>query len=323
MKFTWKILMLFAGLTAAWCTIPAMAQPYPNRPVRIVVPFAAGGAADLVARLVAEEMRKDLGVPVVVDNRPGANGVIGTEAVASAAPDGYTLLFGTNTTHAAAPALFKRLPFDPNKDFRAVALVARTPFVLLVRSGGSLKTPEELVAWMKKNPAAANYAYSNSTSQVAAAAFSKKANVPATAVPYKGETAAITDVVGGAVAYTFVSVAAARPFLETRRVRAIAITSSTRSSLMPDTPPLSEAGFPGMETIAWAAFFAPANTPNEIVQRQSVAVERALAQPGMKAQLARHGSDLEYLPPQKTDAFAREQVKVWTMKIRDAGIEPQ
>lgn len=320
MKFIWKLSI--AGLIAAWCSVPAIAEPYPARPVHIVVPFATGGG-DVVVRLLAEEMRKDLGVPVVVENRPGASGQIATEAVARAAPDGYTLLFGSNTTHAAAPALFKKLPFDPIKDFRAIALAAKTPLVLLVRNEGNLTTLGELAAWMKKNPAAANYAYSHSSSQVASASFVRQANVAATAVPYKGEIAAVTDVIGGAVAFTFVTVAAARPFLEAKRARAIAITSLKRSALMPDSPSVLEAGFPGMETIAWAAFFAPANTPNEIIQRLSASVERALAKPSMRPNLASHGSEPEYMPPQKTTEFVKTQLEIWGTKIRDAGIEPQ
>ncbi|MBD9433537.1 MULTISPECIES: Bug family tripartite tricarboxylate transporter substrate binding protein [Achromobacter] len=321
-----RMRMLFMpvlALLATWSASSALAQPYPVRPVRIVVPFAAGGAADIVGRLLAEEMRKDLGVAVMVENRGGANGLIGTEAVATAAPDGYTLLFGTNTTNAAAPALFKQLPFDPAKAFRAVALVARTPFVLVVRGDGSMNTLGELVAFMKQNPAAANYAYSNSTAQVAGAFFAKQANVPMTAVPYKGEAAAITDVVVGEVAFAFASVAAVRPFLDSKRVRALAVTSRARSALLPDIPSIVEAGFPDAETVAWAAVFAPAGTPDEIVQRQSASLERALAQPAMKRQLARHGSEVDYLPLQKTDEFVRDQFEVWGAKIRAAGIEPQ
>ncbi len=200
MWIKWRCSLLVAGLVTACLAAPAIAESYPARPVHMVVPFAAGGGADIIARLLAEEMRKDLGVPVLIENRPGASGLIGAEAVARALPDGYTLLFTTNTTHAAAPALFKKLPFDPIRDFRPIAVAARGPFVLLVRQESSLKTPGELVEWMKRNPAQANYAYSNSTSQVAAASFVKSANLPANAVPYKGATAAITDVIGGTAA---------------------------------------------------------------------------------------------------------------------------
>lgn len=319
-----RLLKLFAGVLAVACAWAgqASAADYPDRPIRVVIPFAAGGGGDINGRVVIDEMKSALGATMLVDNRPGAGATIGAEQVARAAPDGYTLLFTTGTSHSAAPALFKKVPFDPIKDFAPVALVNTGPLLLLVDSKAPVRDVKELLSWMKANPARAFYGYSSSTSRVAGNELTKRSGMPITAVPYNGASQVMTDLAGGAVGFTFVDIAAARPFLEGKRLRAIAVTSLRRTASFPEIPSVAESGFPGFETIAWAGFFAPAGTPGAIVNKLSESVRVALEKTRVRAHLISTGEP-HYLPPAEMAKFVQAQLVFWTQKIRDAGIEPQ
>lgn len=319
-----RLLNLFAGalmMAGAWSG-QAFAADYPERPIKVVVPFAAGGGADVNGRVVIDEMKSVLGATMLVENRPGAGATIGAEQVARAAPDGYTLLFTTGTSHSAAPALFKKLSFDPIKDFTPVALVNTGPLMLLVNSSSPVRDLKELLAWMKANPAHAFYGYSSSTSRVAGNEIAKRSGIPLTAVPYNGASQVMTDLAGGAVGFTFVDIAAARPFLEGKRLKAIAVTSLQRTASFPEIPTVAESGFAGFETIAWAGFFAPAGTPSAIVNKLSASVRVALEKTRVRVHMIAAGEPA-YLPPAEMARFVQAQLVFWTQKIREAGIEPQ
>lgn len=315
---------LVLGLSMALAFQAGALAAYPDRVVQMVVPFAAGGGADIVARMMAEDMKTTLGTSVVVDNRPGAGATIGATHVARAASDGYTLLFTTGTTHAAGPALFKKLPFDPVKDFTPVALLTKSPLILLVGADSPVQTLAQLLELLKANPAKASYGHSSSTSHVAGSSLIKQANIPVTAVPYNGASQVMTDLVGGSIAFTFVDIPAARPFLAGKRVKAIAITSLERSEAVPGVPTVAESGFAGFETTAWSGVFAPAGTSSDIVEKLSASLKTALGKPGIRTRLLTLGAgEPSYLPPAEMASFVKTQIKVWAEKIRDAGIEPQ
>ncbi|MFJ4291799.1 Bug family tripartite tricarboxylate transporter substrate binding protein [Cupriavidus sp. NPDC089707] len=315
---------LTLGMSLALLSAGSALAAYPERVIRMIVPFAAGGGADIVARMLAEDMRSSLGVSVLVENLPGASATIGATRVARAAPDGYTLLLTTGTTHSAGPALFKKLPFDPIKDFTPVALITKAPLVLLVDANAPVRTLDQLLTWLRANPSRASYGHSSSTSHVAGSSLVKRAGLPVTAVPYNGATQVMTDLAGGSIGFTFVDLAAARSFLATGRVKAIAVTSLQRSTAMPDVPTVAESGLPGFETIAWSGIFAPAGTPAAAVETLSAAVRKTLSSNSIRNQLTKLGSgEPSYLPPAEMASFVKAQLSVWTEKIREAGIEPQ
>ena len=306
------------------CTGGAIAQTWPAKPVRIVTAFGTGSASDLVARLLAEELQGAYRQPFVVENRPGASGILAAEAVARAPADGYTLFLSTNTAHSANPHLFKKLPYDPIASFTPIARVCYFPFVLAVNASLPVKSVGELVALGRASNARVSYAYGNSTGQIAGAAFASLTRMQAVAVPYKSTPQALTDLVGGQVDFMFVDLASSQAYLRAGRLRLLAITSAQRSPQMPELPTLAAAAsLPDFDLSAWVGILAPANLPRDLTAGLSMEINRALARKEVVDRLTALGADVAPAPAQELDRYMREQLEAWGRKVRDAGITPE
>lgn len=301
----------------------ASAQPYPSKPITIVVPFAAGSGTDSITRIIGQYLQTALNQSVVVENKVGASGVLAATYVARAAPDGYTLLMATNSTHSANPHLFKSLGYDPVKDFAPVARAGSYVFMLVVNPDIPAKTLPELVAYAKANPGKLTYASGNTTGIVAGETLKSKAGIDVLHIPYKSTPPAINDVLGGRVSMMFIDLAPGLQHVRAGTMRPLAVTTKERSALLPDLPSLSEAGIPGYDVTSYAALFAPAGTPKEIVDRLNAEVQKIIANPEAKARIAVTGFDAFSGPPETLASFVQAELMNWGRLIKDAGIEPQ
>ena len=303
----------------------AWSQSYPARPVRIIVPFPAGGGADIFARLIGRKLGENLGQSFVVDNRAGASGIIGCEAVARSAPDGYTLLMGTTGTHTTNPAVFSKLPYDSIKDFAPVSLVAESPFVLLVHPSLPVKNVKELIQLAKSRPGELNYASSGlgSSSHLGFELFNSMAGIKAMHVPYKGLGPASADTIAGNITMTWDSITASGPLIKAKRLRALGIGSAKRSSLLPDVPTISESGLTGFELGSWYAFFAPAATPLETIRNLQREVVKAIAAPGMREQFAVLGAEPVGGTPEELAAVVQRDLVKWAKVAREAKVKAE
>jgi tripartite-type tricarboxylate transporter receptor subunit TctC len=312
---------LAALLLAAFATGEARAL-YPERAIRIVVPFAPGGGTDVVARTLAQEMAKDLGVSVIIENKPGAGTIIGTQAVAVSAPDGYTLLMGT-FSHAVNSSLSANLPYDPHKDFAALALIARSFNMVVVNPKSTLQTIADLIAAAKANPDKLSYGTFGvgTSAHLAGELFKDMAKVNLTAVPYKGAAPAITDLIGGQIQVMFTTVASAASLVEAGQLRAIAVTSAERSPAFPKLPTVAEAGVPGYAAESWYGLFAPARTPADIVERLNKSAALAVQSDPFKRLGVNEGLVVITRPPEELDRYVRGEEKRWRRVIEDAGIK--
>jgi tripartite-type tricarboxylate transporter receptor subunit TctC len=309
---------------AALLATPALAQAWPAQPVRGIVPFAAGSATDTVARLFAERMRDSLGQPVVVENRAGASGLIGAEAVARAAPDGYTVLFATNSTNAAANALFRRVPFDMERDFAPVSLMASVPLLVAVSATSPYRTLADLLNAARARPEALSYAEASSSQRVAAAMLTAQAGVRMLHVPYRSSPNAVQDLISGRVDLFIADQAVILPGVQGGQLRALGITTRTRSAQLPDVAPVAEQGLPDYELFAWFALMVPAATPAGPIGRLNAAVRAAAGDATLRERLgAGLGMQLTPSTPEEAIAFVRAETVKWTNAIRAAGIEPQ
>ena len=300
------------------------AQAYPSKPVRIIVTFAAGGGTDLAARTVAPKLSEGLGQSIVVENRAGANGAVGADALAKSPADGYTLMVGAAGTLAVAPHLGK-LPFDTFKDFAPVSLLATSPFIVTVNPGVKAESLKELIALAKANPGKLTFGSSGTggAPQLATELFKSMAGVNLLHVPYKGLGPAITDLLGGQINVIFADVGLVTAHIKSARLRGLAVTGSTRSATVPDLPTIAEAGVPGYAAGTWYGLFAPAGTPPAIVARLSEETRRALAHPDVRASLAAQGVDPAGNTPEQFAAFVRDEHAKWGRVIRDAGIKAE
>jgi tripartite-type tricarboxylate transporter receptor subunit TctC len=300
----------------------ALAQPYPSKPVKLVVPFPAGSATDQIARVIGQELQGALGQPFVVDNKPGAQGTIAAESVARSAPDGYTLMVTTNTPQAAAPALFKQLRYDPVKDFQPIARLGTISFMLMVPADFPAKNFKEFLAHAKANPGKLSAGYGSAGSQVSQAMLRSMGKIEFVDVPYKGLPQAITDVMGGAISFTFADLANALAQQKGGKLRGLAVTSEKRSPLAPDVPAIAEE-LRGYELIAWFALMAPAGTPKEIVASLHGVTAKALAKPDVVARFATLGTDIAPMDPAQLEAFIKSEITKWARMAKEAGIQPQ
>ena len=300
----------------------AGAQTYPDKPIRVLVPFAAGSGTDILARIVTEEMRASMGANFVIDNRAGASGQIAAELVAKANPDGYTLLLSTNTPHSANPFLFKKLSYDPVKDFAAVSRMIYYVFILVVNPNSGIKTVPELIANIKANPGKNSYAFGNSTGQVNGAYFVSAAKLDSLPVPYKSTPPAMTDLIAGQVQWMFVDAASSQGHIKSGRLRAIAVMSDKRSDIFPDLPAVGET-VPGFDTVPWAGMFAPAGTPKAVINRLNAEIVKAINKPAVNQRLADAGLAPGPSTPAELDLFVKQQLAAWGKKIKDAGIQPE
>ncbi|MFN9774040.1 MAG: Bug family tripartite tricarboxylate transporter substrate binding protein [Burkholderiales bacterium] len=302
----------------------AFAQPYPNKPIRAVVPFAAGSATDQIGRAFAEKMSQLLGQQVVIDNKPGANGMIGADAVAKAAPDGYTILFGTNSTNAALKYLMKKLPYDQDTAFAPVAYIGSVPLMVAVNNDFPAKTLKEFVDLAKAKPGQVSFAYASTSQQVSSEMLSSMAGVKMNPVPYKSGPAAMTDLIGGTVNMFTADFAVTVPQHKAGKIRGLAVTSTKRSAAVPELPTVNEAlGLKDYELIAYFAIFAPAGTPREVIVRLNEAANRAAADKEILDKFAPNGFVVEPGTPEALAARNRSETAKWEKAIREAGIEQQ
>jgi len=313
---TLAALLVFAATAAS-------AQPYPSKPITIVVPFAPGSGTDSITRIIAQYLQSALGQSVIVENKVGASGVLAATYVARAAPDGYTLLMATNSTHSANPHLFKKLDYDPVKDFTPVARLGSYVFMLVVNKDVPANTLPELVAYAKANPGKLTYASGNTTGIVAGETFKHKAGVDILHVPYKSTPPAINDVLGGRISMIVIDMAPGLEHVRAGNFRALAVTTKQRSALLPDLPSFAEAGIEGYDVTSYAALFAPAGTPKEIVDKLNAAIQKIIADPEAKKRIAVTGFDAFSGPPESLASFVQSELVNWGKLIKDAGIEAQ
>ena len=298
------------------------AKNYPDRPVRLIVPWPAGGGTDIFARAISEKLRQSLGQPFLVENRPGASGNNGASTVVRAAPDGYTIMIGTITL-ATNPALYKSLDFDATKDLATVTLVAGVPHMLVVNPSIPAKNVKELIALVKREPGKKSYASAGvgSPFQIAAELFKETAGVDILHVPYKGGAPAVADVIGNHVDMTFANLVAVLPQAKSGQVRALAVTSAQRSSAAPDVPTIAEAGLPGYEFTSWFGVLAPAGTPPGIIKKLNAEIVKALRSPEISTRLSAEGADLIAGTPEEFNSFLKSETAKWAKVIRAAGIQ--
>ncbi|WP_457587212.1 Bug family tripartite tricarboxylate transporter substrate binding protein [Ensifer canadensis] len=313
----------FTALTVFGSGIQANAQGFPDRAVTLVVPFAAGGSTDVVARIVAQKMSEDLGQQVIVQNVAGAGGNLGADNVARADPDGYTILMGTVATHALNPLILKTKPYDPEKDFAPISLLVVVPNVLVVNPELPAKTVEELLALLKAKPD--EYAYASSGNgtplHLSGELFKKMAGVNMQHIPYKGAGPALNDVIGNQVPIMFDNLPSSSGHIKAGTLRALAVTTSERAPSFPDVPTVAEAGIPGYETYTWNALFAPANTPEPVVARLNEAANKALADPAVVERMKEFSATIVGSTPEELGAHVKAELAKWTPVVRDANIQ--
>jgi len=309
------------GLVLALVAALAAAQTYPTKPIRLVVPFPPGGATDILARDVAQKLTEAWGQSVIVDNRPGAGGNIGSELVAKSAPDGYTLEMGTVGTHAINASLYAKMPYDHVKDFTPVILVAGVPNVLVVNPSLPANSVAELIAYAKANPGKLNFASSgNGTSiHLSGELFKVMAGVQITHIPYKGSAPALQDLVGGQVQMMFDNLPPSLPQIKAGKLRALAVTSAARASALPDVPTLAESGLPGFEASSWFGILAPAGTPAPIVAKLNAEIARYLATPEAKEKLAKQGANAAGGTPDDFAKHIAAETAKWAKVVKDSG----
>ena len=309
------------GIFFALVTALAHAQTYPTKPIRLVVPFPPGGATDILARDVAQKLTEAWGQSVIVDNRPGAGGNIGSELVAKSAPDGYTLEMGTVGTHAINASLYAKMPYDHVKDFTPVILVAGVPNVLVVNPAVPANSVAELVAYAKANPGKLNFASSgNGTSiHLSGELFKVMAGVQITHIPYKGSAQALQDLLAGQVQLMFDNLPPSLPQIKAGKLRALAVTSATRAPALPDVPTLAESGLPGFEASSWFGILAPAGTPAPIVAKLNAEIAKYLATPEAKEKLLKQGANPAGGTPEDFAKHIAAETAKWAKVVKDSG----
>ena len=300
----------------------ALAQGYPTHPVKIVVPYPPGSAPDQVGRIVAQGLQESLGQPFIIDNRSGALGGLGTGEVARATPDGYTILLTTNTPHAANAALFKKLQYDPVKDFSPIVRVITTSMMLLVKTDFPATNLKEFIAYAKAKPGGLTAGYGSAGTQVSIAKLKTGGNFKTVDVPYKGVPLAINDVLGGQIDFTYGDFAVGLAQIKGGKMKSLGVTSLKRTPLAPDVPAIAEE-LPGFETILWFGLVAPAGTPRDIVTKLHDTVAANLAKPEVKSRLGNMGLEASPLTPEQFAEFIKSEIAKWAREARAAGIEPQ
>lgn len=321
-NFAFIVLM---GAALSMAPLFATAQTYPAKPIRLVIPYAPGGAAGAVGRILADKMAASIGQPVLVDHRPGGGTLIGNEYVAKSAPDGYTLVMGTVTSHAMVTALNIRVPYDPEKDFAPISLIASLPFVLVAHPSVPVKSVRDLVAMAKTRPGHFTFGSAgNATSNhLAGELFKAKAGISMLHIPYRGSAPALADLLGGQISLMFDLTATALPQIASGRVRALAITSPKRSPMAPDLPTMAEAGVPGVEVVSWFGILAPAGTPPAIVNFLHAEIVKAMQSPEVRTVMAGLGAEAITNTPQEFATYISTERAKWAEVVHKAGIKPE
>jgi tripartite-type tricarboxylate transporter receptor subunit TctC len=298
------------------------AQSYPNKPVKLIVPFAAGGPIDVMGRLIAQRLSSDLGQQVVVDNRPGASGAIGTRAAASAEPDGHTLLIGSVTTLVTGPLISRNVGYDPGRDFIPVALLASAPFALVVAPRVPANTLRELIAYARANPGKLNFGTPVGTlAHLTGELFRIRTGIDIVIIPYKGAATAVTDLIAGQVDLTFEPTSVLVAHVHDGKVRPLAVTGSARSPQLPDVPTMIEGGLANFVSYSWTGVVAPARTSERIVDRLNRAITQGLQSPEMSSNLERLGAQAKAGSPQDFAAFIAEETQKWGAIVKASGIK--
>jgi tripartite-type tricarboxylate transporter receptor subunit TctC len=317
-----KTLLRIAAATAcAGAAALACAQGYPAKPVRLIVPYPPGGGTDIFARLVGAKLTEALGQPFVIEQRPGAAGVIGADAAAKSAPDGYTIVIGQASNLAINASLMKKLPYDPVRDFAPITRVAMSPNLLVVHPSLPVRSVKDLVSLAKARPGAINYASAGNGSpgHLAAEYFRKIANIDVVHIPYKGATPAMLDVIAGHVSYYFTSPVSAQPFVAAGRLRQVAVTSAKRFPPLPDVPAIAEAGYKDIDMVAWWGLLAPAGTPADVISRLHGAAVKALNAPDLKERLASQRAMVYTDTPAEFAAYVKSEIANWAKVVAASG----
>ncbi|HEX9397242.1 MAG TPA: tripartite tricarboxylate transporter substrate binding protein [Burkholderiales bacterium] len=303
----------------------AQGQAFPSKPIRIVIPFVAGGSSDIVGRAIGSKFQEILGQPAVVENKPGANGAIAAEFVAKSDPDGYTVLVGSIGVFSINAALFKDLRYNPVRDFAPISLVVTTPNVLITKPALAANSMKELVDEAKKSPGKLSYCSSGtgSSDHLTAELLNQLAGISALHVPYKGGAACQTDIMGGQVDVSFQNLGAVTNYIKGNRMKALAVTAKTRHPQLPNVPTVGEAGFPGLVVTSWQAAAAPAKTPREVVAKLNEATVRALRSPDVSERMNQIGFDVVASSPEEFGRFMKDEVERWTTVVNRGGIKPE
>ncbi|WP_127803112.1 tripartite tricarboxylate transporter substrate binding protein [Hydrogenophaga sp. NH-16] len=315
---------VIAAAAATLACTAALAQTYPDKPIKAVVPFAAGSATDQIGRAFAQKMQEALGQPIVIDNKPGVNGMLGADAVAKAAPDGYTILIGTNSTNAALKSLMKQLPYDQDKAFAPVAYMGSVPLIIAVNPDVPAKTLKELVDMAKAKPKSINFASASTSQLVSTEMLAGMAGIELTNVPYKSGPAAMTDLIGGVVQMFSADFAVMLPQVKAGKVRGLAVTSTKRSPAVPELPTVNEAlGLKDYELIAYFAMYVPAGTPADVIAKLNKAANAAANSKEVQEKFAGIGFAVEPGTPEDLAKRGVNETAKWAKAIKDAKIEPQ
>jgi tripartite-type tricarboxylate transporter receptor subunit TctC len=303
----------------------ARAQSWPTRPIHIIVSSGAGGTADILARVIGERLAAVLGVPVIIEDRPGAAGHLGAGSVARAEADGYTLLMSGSPTHSVAPHLFKNLTYDPMRDVPPVAMIAVAPNLLVVNASLPVTSLQDLIALAREKPGQLTYssAGTGTSGHLAAELLKSMARIDASHVPYKSGPEAVSAVLSGNVTFVFFTVPSVLPQVEAGKLRALAITSAARSQLVPNVPTVAEVGFPDFEVLAWYALFAPRETPKPIVERLSAEIEKIVRLPEIQTKMIQLGMEPRYMNPEQLTSFVAVESPKWGALLRASGATPE
>lgn len=316
---------LFAAAALLAAAQAPLAQTWPAKPVKLVAPYAAGGPVDVSARILATKLQGLLGQPVLVENKPGAGGNLGADFVAKSAPDGYTLVMGAIATHAINPSLMANLPYDPIKDFRHVALVVQVPNVLVTNVDVPAKSVKELIAYARERPGRLDFASGStgSTGHLAGELFKTMTGTYMVHIPYKGSAPAVTDLLAGRVHLMFDNLASALPNIKAAKVRALAVTTTRRSTFLPELPTLDESGLKGFDMTTWWGVMAPGKTPQAVVERLNTEIFRALEAPEVKERLRAMGSEPGAIrSPEQFTAFVEAERTLYARLVRQSGAKP-
>ena len=325
MKLNRRVLAASIASLAFLSPLSSLAQAgYPNKPIRVIVPFAAGSTTDIIARAIADKMSQSMGQQLVIDNRGGASGTIGQAAVAQSAPDGYTIMIHSSS-HTVSPSTFAKLPFDTVADFAGVTPISSTPNVLVISPSKNIKTLQELLASARAKPGSMNFASAGqgSATHLNAEKFKLAAKIEATNIPFKGSAEAVTEVMAGRVDYYFSPIAPVIGQIRNGQLVPLAVGSPKRASALPQVPTTAEAGVPGSEFNFWIGMMVPAKTPREIVNRLHDEVVKALNTPEVKERFAALGADAWTLPPEQFDAYIKDEIKSNAVLVKAAGLEIQ
>ena len=325
MKFLFvRVSIVFIAFIANVSAVSAQSQPYPNKPIKIISPFATGGIADTFSRVVGQGLSESLGQPVVVENKTGGGGNIGADFVAKAPADGYTLVMGNIGSHAVNPYLMKNMPYDPLKDFEPVAYVLDAEGLLVVNPTIPVKNVNELIAYVKARPGQVSYGSGGmgTTSHLAGELFKSLAKVDMTHIPYKGNAPAITDLIGGQTQVMFATMPTVLPYVKTDKLKALAVIGSSRASSLPDMPTVAET-LPGFDVSNWIGIFAPAGTPKPIINKLNAEIIKIMQQPAVQKRLETEGAKFKPMTPEAFGAFQKNEALKWAKTIKDSGIKPE